>query len=65
MTKKTSEFGIHSIRDIDDTTYEGKLLLMTLTRLSTEPGYDMMEPDEILGEMVDLVFDVYYTECGS
>jgi hypothetical protein len=43
-----------SIRDIDITTKEGKLLIITLGKLCTCPGYISKTPDEVLVEMVEL-----------
>ena len=48
-----------SIRDIDTTTQEGKVLLVTLGRLSCKPGYGNKQPDEILAEMVELAEEVF------
>jgi hypothetical protein len=50
---------LDSIRDIDTTSDEGKLLLMTLGRLSCQRGYDTKNPDEILQEMQKISDEVF------
>jgi hypothetical protein len=45
---------METIRDIDISTEVGRVLLMTLGRLCTMPGYTDKGPDEVLQEMVEL-----------
>ena len=40
-----------SIKEIDTSTEEGRILLVTLASLSTQGEYAKKEPDEILQEM--------------
>ena len=53
---------MESIRDIDTSIQEGKVLLVTLSRLSCTPGYSNRHPDEILSEMVTLAAEVFEDE---
>jgi hypothetical protein len=53
---------MESIRDIDTSIQEGKVLLVTLSRLSCMPGYSNKHPDEILSEMVVLAMEVFEDE---
>ena len=59
-----------TIRDIDDSTPQGKLLLMALAALTsideedikTQKWGGMVHPDDALERLVDLTNSVYYEE---
>jgi hypothetical protein len=45
---------IKNISDINIDTTEGKLLIATLGRLTSLPGYSNKRPDEVLREMAEV-----------
>ena len=49
----------NSIKDIDTTTDDGKLLLATISQLSGEGKYTKMHPDEILKKMEKVARKIY------
>jgi len=47
------------LSDIDEKTVEGRLLIVTLGRLSVQPEYSHREPDDLLEEMMSVALVVY------
>ena len=54
-----------TLKDVDATTDEGKMLIMAIAVLTSLGGYKKMHPDEVVQELAKKAEDVYYTEGGQ
>lgn len=50
---------IKNVSDIDTRTMEGRLLIVTFGRLSSQPNYSSKHPDVILQEMIKVADEIY------
>jgi hypothetical protein len=45
--------------DLDTTTWQGKILMMAVSTLSTKPGFSDKTPDEILTQLDEWAREIY------